>query len=66
MNIGEKCKTDFDDKIYRVIDKRIVKTDTSTKYEIKINYENFVDLQEEDNPENILKNISDYKIHPIT
>jgi hypothetical protein len=65
MNLGQKCKINFDDREYKVIDNRVKKTDKSTPEKEDITIEHFVDLEEIKNPENRKINISTTKVYPI-
>ncbi|WP_272150713.1 hypothetical protein [Tenacibaculum aiptasiae] len=65
MELGQKCKINFDHRIYKVINTRIKKTDKSTAEKQDITIEHFVDLEEVDNPDNKQMNISTTKVYPI-
>ncbi|GEQ87414.1 hypothetical protein ULMS_29220 [Patiriisocius marinistellae] len=65
MELGQKCKINFDDREYKVIDNRIKKTDKSTTEKEHIIIEHFVDLEEINNPENRKMNVSTTKVYPI-
>ncbi|MCD8455236.1 hypothetical protein LNJ08_12625 [Tenacibaculum finnmarkense genomovar ulcerans] len=66
MEIGQKCKINNDDRIYKITDskkeKRLIK---ETKNELKYEIEHFVNLEEIDNSDNLKLNISTTKIYPI-
>jgi len=65
MELRQKCKINFDDRIYKVIDIRKIVTDKSTKNTSEFIIEYFVDLEEVKNPENRKMNISTTKVYPI-
>ncbi|GHC65436.1 hypothetical protein [Ulvibacter litoralis] len=66
MEIGQKCKINNDERVYKVTnswkEKRIIEnTENSVEYEIEI----FVALEEIDNSENTKAKVSTTKVYPV-
>jgi hypothetical protein len=65
MELGQKCKINFDNRVYKVLNTRFKKTDKSSPEKHDITIEYFVDLEEIDNPKNRKMNVSTTKVYPI-
>ncbi|MGY5353552.1 hypothetical protein [Wenyingzhuangia sp. IMCC45467] len=66
MELGQKCKINNDDRVYRVTKswtekQNIIDTENMTKYEIEI----FVDLEDIDNSKNLKEKVSTTIVYPI-